>query len=371
MSAIPIINMSSRKNMAGWSPLGATSSMNMRQQDYSPTRFGRQSNLSLLDTFDPYDIRHQIMHQPQLNWINRPESLNRVERQPDVPHRYRIALDCRGYKPDSLKCEFKEGKLGQHVLRIVGLEETGKKGSDSFRRHELHRCFTLPPNIDVNKMVSFVAPDGKLIVEFPLRGKRDINIGGDVRSIGSLTSPVRQRTPVKSNMTTMSPTRGFSPTRMQSSATSPYHFGSVSPTRFGGVEGKQLKIRLPLPENIRPDKIHVSIKDGDLIMRCEDTNVSKDEATSIHVFLRYTLPNNIDVNTLKCVKEDGHLLVTAPVRSFGNKQQIQQQHQQGFMPIGEQKQHQLGENLLATGESKKANKKKNKTKALGANILSI
>jgi HSP20 family molecular chaperone IbpA len=368
--------MSSRKNMAGWSP-SRVMNMRQQQQDYSPSRYGRQSNLSLLDTFDPYDARHQIMHQPQLNWINRPDQVHQqVARQPDVPHRYRIALDCRGFKPESLKCEFKEGKQpGQHVLRICGLEESGKKGSDSFKRHELHRCFTLPANIDIHKMVSFVTADGKLIVEFPLRGGKKDNIAAGGAAIGTSTSPVRQmrqRTPVKSTMSSMSPTRCFSPTTRVQGATSPYRFGgaSSSPARFGGVEGKQLKIRLPLPENISPEKIHVSIKDGDLIMRCEDTNVSKDEATSIHVFLRYTLPNNIDVNSLKCVKEDGHLLVTAPVniKPYGGKQHMQQQ-QPGGMFIGGQKQQQLGENLL--GESKKAAKKKNKNKALGTNILSI
>lgn len=395
MTAIPInqfARSSNKRNVmagSGWTP----SNMNIQQHDYSPSRFGgrqqqQQQKKNVLDThtFDPYARLEQILHQPQLNWIHRPDtplkatSTKQQQQQPDVPQRYRIALDCRGFKPDSLKCEFKDVQGGQKVLRIVGLEEAGKKGSDSFKRHELNRSFMLPGNVNIAKMVSYLTPDGKLIVEFPLRSGVKSNIASS-RSV----SPVRQQQQQHQQRTFGVNKSSMTQQQPKQSSLSPTRFNvPQSPTRVGragGVDAKDLKIRLPLPAHISPDKIKVSINNGDLIMRCEDSKVDQNEATTIHAFLRYKLPNNIDVKSLKCVKEDSHLLVTAPLHTkqqFGKQQQMQQHFggQQQQHLGGQQRQlsgqQQLAESFPATGVSKKNKKNKNKSKAtFPANVISI
>jgi len=215
-----------------------------------------------LEHFDPYDQVDQVLSRTHLKWLQRPSEMSTTSTQRDVPHRYRITLNCVGVDPKTIKIELKETKSGQQqVLRVCGLEQAGNsQSSNDFMRHELKKSLTLPQNIEHNKMVSFLTSDGKLIIEFPMMKSDSMK-------------------------------------------------KDVSPN------DKELKLRLPLPRNISADKIHLLVKDRDLIMRVEEQQVMPDSITRIHIFDRVTLPDNVDWNSLKCLKEADQMVVTALTRT--------------------------------------------------------
>lgn len=218
---------------------------------------------STLDVFDPFDELDRMMSR-NLRWIDRPASILPAL-LPVVPQKYRITVECPGYNADNIKTELKE-QHGRHVLKVHGKEETGKKGSDDYSTKEIKKTFTLPANIEHEKMVSFMTPGGHFVIEFPLRE------------------------------TAMTPNLGLLPQIMDVS---------------GG--GKQVQMQFPLPENIDPSKVQVSIKDRDLIMRVEDSTETPDSISRVHIFNRTTLPENTDLDAIKCVIENNQLRVTAPV----------------------------------------------------------
>jgi len=77
--------------------------------------------------------------------------------------------------------------------------------------------------------------------------------------------------------------------------------------------GKEVSLNVFVPENIDPSKVHVSIKDRDLIIRAEDRVEKPDGFTRFHYYKRSTLPENTDFNTLKCHYEHGKITITAPL----------------------------------------------------------
>lgn len=228
--------------------------------------------VSELDLFDPWDLVDQTVHR-HLQWLDQPDTL-RLQRS-EVPHRYRITLNCEGFKLKSLKTKLEQVQ-GQNVLRVIGLEERGNRNSDNFIKKELKRLFMLPKNVMVDKMVSFMTPEGLLVIELPLR--------------------IRERS---SNQQV----RSTSPTKL------------LLPRVFETKSGKEVRIKFPLPDNIEPDKINVTVKDRDLILRVEDKHVSSDSTTRIHIYDRATLPVDTVWSQLKCEREGDLLVVSAPLSS--------------------------------------------------------
>ena len=76
---------------------------------------------------------------------------------------------------------------------------------------------------------------------------------------------------------------------------------------------KVVSLNVLVPENIDPSKVHVSIKDRDLIIKAEDRVEKPDGYTRFHYYKRSTLPENTDFNTLKCHYENGKVSITAPL----------------------------------------------------------
>jgi len=225
-----------------------------------------QRHLMWDEVFDPFDHVDQTLHR-QLHWLMHPESMRPITQQPDEPHRYRLSLDCRGFSPKSLKIDLKDVK-GQKVLKVCGLEESGNKNSDDFHRKELKKSFTLPKNVECNKLVSFMTPEGKLIIEMPFKRMHEAQLA------------------------------------------------SMLPHIVDTKTGKEMRIKLPLPEGISAEKVHVMVKDRDLIVQCEDRVITPDSLTRVHVINRVTLPENIQWSALKCVKQEDAVVVTAPLNDL-------------------------------------------------------
>jgi len=225
--------------------------------------------LSTMDIFDPFDELDRSMSR-NLRWFDRPTSFQPVG-LPTVPQKYRISVNCAGYAADCVKTELKDQK-DQKVLLVHGKEEIGRKGSDDYSKKELKKTFVLPKNIEFDKMASFMTPSGMFIVEFPLCE------------------------------TASTPNLGLLP-------------------QYTETEGgnKQIKMAFPLPQNIDPSKLQVSVKDRDLIMRVEDKTETPDAFSRVHIYTRTTLPENTDFSQLKCVYGNNQLCITAPV--YGQQQQ--------------------------------------------------
>lgn len=66
---------------------------------------------STLGLFDPFDELDQMVGR-NLNWLTKPTFFNQ-----HLPEKFRVTLDCSGYKSESIKTEIKDG-----FLIVVGNE---------------------------------------------------------------------------------------------------------------------------------------------------------------------------------------------------------------------------------------------------------
>jgi HSP20 family molecular chaperone IbpA len=258
---------------------------------------------SALDIFDPFDDLDRMMSR-NLRWIDRPDSWVQ-SLAPVVPQKYRISVDCAGFQPESIKTEMKD-QNGKKVLCIAGHEVSGTKGSEHYLNKELRKTYTLPENIEVDKIASFMGPGGQFVVEFPLKE------------------------------TASTPNLGLLPQIVD----------------IAGI--KQVQMKFPIPANVDPNKVQVSVKDRDLIMRVEDKCESPDSFSRVHIYTRTTLPDNTDFNQLKCVYDNNQLCISAPINtqySAGSRniplemkqQQQQQLYGQQQQQYGQQQQYQQGQ----------------------------
>jgi HSP20 family molecular chaperone IbpA len=171
---------------------------------------------STLDLFDPFDeLDHTISR--NLHWLTKPEFLQTLPLVPKVPQKYRITIDCSGFAPKSIKTEIK----AKHKLVVTGLEE--HKDGEDFTTREFKKTYQLPENCESEKLVTFMAPGGKLVVEVPLKE-----------------------------------------TKTMSTA-------SLVPQIVDNKDGtKNVSVNFNIPHNLDPSKVQVSIKDRDIICRAED-----------------------------------------------------------------------------------------------------
>jgi HSP20 family molecular chaperone IbpA len=210
-----------------------------------------------LDLFDPFDeIDHMLGR--NLEWLTIPSMLQ--VRQPKVPRKYRVSLNCAGYNPKSIKTEVKDGKL-----YINGKEEIKDENGD-FSTKEFRKTYELPENAEIDKLVSFVTRQGQLVVEVPLK--------------------------------------------IEEKALEDDLFPKIVDSKDGG---KQVTMRCSVPNNIDPSKLTVTCKDRDIIIKAEDVQESEDNYSKKYYYKRCTMPENTDFNALKCNFENNSLTIEAPV----------------------------------------------------------
>lgn len=218
---------------------------------------------STLDVFDPFDELDRTMGR-NMQWLHKPAFLNIDPfRAPKVPQKYRINLDCRGYTPKSIKTEIKDGKLF-----VKGSEGHRKDGDFALR--EFHKTYTLPDEVDAEKLVSFMTTNGHLVIEIPFKNH------------GLLSNTVNE---------------------------------ALFPKIVDGENGtKSVSLKLTLPKNIDPAKITVTCKDHDVIIKGEDKFEKPDGFSQTYYYQRTTLPENTDFNALKCLYDaKHHLSIQAPL----------------------------------------------------------
>jgi len=215
-----------------------------------------------LDMFDPFDEMDRAMSR-NLQWLNKPAALDVMPTVPKVPQKYRITLDCRGYKSSSIKTEVKDGKL------FIKGQESFKKENGDFSNRDFHKTYTLPEDVDAEKLVSFLTSNGQLVIEIPFKNH------------GLGTIAVNE---------------------------------SLFPKIVDDGKGKRVTMRLNLPKNIDASKLTVTCKDRDIIVKGEDKLDKPDCHSQTYYYQRTTLPENTDFEALKCTYDnDHHLSINAPL----------------------------------------------------------
>jgi len=191
-------------------------------------------------------------------------AMRSISPEPVIPHHHRTR-----------KIKIKEEK-GLQRLKVTDLEVSGKKHSDEFCCKEIKKTMSLPKSVECDELVSFCTQDGKVLLGVPLKVCEHKAYKSS--SLSRSVSPLRRVT--------------------DSSAT-----------------GQMVCIKLPLPQGITPEKISISVQGRELIMRCVDKAITADSTTRINVLNSVTLPENTDLAALKCVKQNGLVLITAPLLS--------------------------------------------------------
>jgi HSP20 family molecular chaperone IbpA len=186
---------------------------------------------STLDLFDPFDeLDHTISR--NLHWLTKPEFLRTMPLFPKVPQKYRITIDCSGYTPQSIRTELKS-----HNKLVVSGREEHKEGED-FSTREFKKTYQLPQHCESDKLVTFMTPGGKLVVEVPLK------------------------------------------------ETSAMPISSMVPQIVDNKDGsKAVSVKFDIPPNLDPTKVSVSIKDRDIICRAEDEIKKPDMQSKYYYYM--------------------------------------------------------------------------------------
>jgi len=221
---------------------------------------------SPIDMFDPYD-ELDITLSRNLHWIDKPEFLHFYPLYPKVPQKYRMTLDLPGFSPGSIKTELKDNDK----IIIRGHEEH-RKTEEEFNVKEFKRTLDLPENSEADKLVSFMTTGNKLVVEVPIKDSD------------------------KSPFTDM--------------------FPQIVENKDGS---KFVTMRFSVPENVDHAKLHVNVKDRDLIFRAEP-KLEKEDPSIHHIYYKRTsLPENTKFDSLKCVHEGNYINITAPLMMDFNR----------------------------------------------------
>jgi len=233
------------------------SSMNMDSW-MTPAIKGSVITPNTLDMFDAFDeLDHTIGRNMQ--WLNRPEFM--MPALPKVPQKYRITLDCSGYNPKSIKTEWNGRVLWVFAREEHKCEETGDFSVREFKKH-----YTVPETAICEQMVSFMTAEGQLVIEVPL---------------------------------------------METTA----HLNMDLFPKIIDVEGgnKAMTLKFTVPENIKPEHIHINIKDRCLVVKAEEKKIKPDGISKFHYYKKTTLPENTDFDALKCNYDNHQISVYAPL----------------------------------------------------------
>lgn len=213
------------------------------------------STLDLFDAFDELD--HSMARNMQ--WLNKPEFMAPLAMGPRVPQKYRITVDCPGFSAGSIHTEVKD-----HKLYVTGREED-RHDDEDFSIREFKKTYELPAHAEANHLVSFMTSPGHLVIEMPLR-EQGMHLNLD-----------------------------------------------LFPKIVDKDGKKMVTLDFQVPENIHPEKIHIHVKDRDLIVKAQDKLEKKDSMTKFYYYKRTTLPENTDFEHLKCNWKDHRIAVEAPL----------------------------------------------------------
>jgi hypothetical protein len=214
-----------------------------------------------------------------------------------MPQKFRILIDCSTCDPRSLKTHIKTVNDQKHL--IVCEEQKGSKKvkcEPSYACKQFKRTYTLPKQVDTNKMISFVTPNGQFVVEFPLV---EVPCSLDIDMV-----PKIEKT----------------------------------------AEGRCVSLRVPIPQSIDPSKVTLTVKGHNVILRFVERFSMEDRVSRVYFYNRCMLPDSADLNRIKCCADKHRLIITAPLRTDSSTWQTRE------IPIQRKLRHKA---LLTSGEQKK------------------
>lgn len=232
-------------------------SMMDMDQWFKPAHLGPNT----MDLFDPFDeLDHTIGR--NMEWLNKPDFMSAI--QPRVPQKYRITIECPGYTPESIKTEVTK----ERKVIVTGRIEEKTQGTDDFHIKEFKKTYEVPETAETDKLISFMTGHGHLVIEMPLRENK--------------------KHP---------------------------HMDLFPKIVDDGKGGKQVSLNFAVPEKIDPSKVHISIKDRDLIVKAEDKVEKPDSISKFYFYKRTTLPENTKFDELKCACDNHQISICAPINT--------------------------------------------------------
>lgn len=192
-----------------------------------------------------------------------------------MPQKFRILIDCSSCNPKTLKTHIKTVNDQKHLI-VCADEQKIKKCEPSYINKQFKRTYTLPKQVEVNKMISFVTPNGQFVVEFPLQ---EVVCCLDIDMV-----PKIEKTP----------------------------------------QGRIVSLRVPIPLNVDPAKVTLMVKGCDVILRFEDRFGTEDCVSRVYFYNRCQLPDGADLNKIKCSADKHRLIITAPLRTDVTTGQLRQ-----------------------------------------------
>jgi len=185
----------------------------------------------------------------------------------EMPQKYRIAIDCCGFKQQDIRTCVKNINGVFHL--IVSCCSSGKQsrgvGGVGTVSTEFRRSYTLPRNCNIKSMCKYMC-NGLFVIEFPLFEK-----------------------PVLVNCAKLKPTV----------------------VKCQGT--KMVSLRVPIPELVNRTNLQCFVKDRDLILRFE-YKIQPDTVSRVYCYTKIPLPAQTNLNQLKCKLNKKRLLtVCAPL----------------------------------------------------------
>jgi HSP20 family molecular chaperone IbpA len=223
---------------------------------------------SMLD-FDPFEEllwrppHRNTMWPEMLQHAMRPTCTHEVMR---TPQKFRIAISCVDFNPSSIKVQINNVK-GQHNLIVSSREQSGRQGDLTFATKEFKRSYALPQHVLLDKMRTYMTPYGQFVIEFPLVER---NLAGGTQGV------------------------------------------NLVPKKIKTDQGHIVSLKVPIPENVDPANVQVTVSDNDIVVRFEEKVVASGARS--FTYSRATLPKNTDFKTIKCVQDKHKLSITAQLQ---------------------------------------------------------
>ena len=185
-----------------------------------------------------------------LNWFNK-----------QLPEKFRVTLDCSGFKFKSIQTDIKG-----NLLIVTGNEEECKlNDNNDYSVIQFKKTYKLPSNAEKNKLVSFMKSNGCFVIEIPLKSNQE-------NKLNNLFPKISQ-------------------------------------------DKKSFNMNILLPKFTDPTKINVICKDRHLVVEYEDNTEKDNNFSKVYFFKRVLLPENTQFNSLNYKYENNVLSITAPLNT--------------------------------------------------------
>lgn len=306
-----------------------------------------RSMLDFFDVFDPLDLRRV---ENRLDWLVRPDWLSSAltsgsKNVPfERPRKFRIAVDIRGINKQSVKTHVSEDNTKLIVTAKEG--EIKDREADNYTLREIKRTYKLPANAEVEKLASYMAPNGKLIIEIPFgspakeQPKKEQIPQQKEQQPSEKTEQAKEHPSKEEKVIEKEKEKSGEETGERKKFEVITTQGPIEDILPRIVDGKQVEMRIHLPDVVDASKVRVTCKDNDLIVMVRDEQEKWDNLSELFYYRRTPMPESTDFAALKCTLEGNHLIIRAPVLQKQQQQPEQKPVEQQQQPETQQTQQQ-------------------------------